>query len=82
MTGSFFHTFVCFLQIIFKKLLAKVYQELSAFWKKGTVYAIAAANAMVVFYKQNFGEFFLEAEALEAEAVCKYTASTSLVQAQ
>ena len=57
MTRSFFHTFVCFLQIIFKKSLAKVYQELAACWKKGTVYAIAAANAMVVFYTQNFGEF-------------------------
>ena len=44
----------------------------------------SATNALVVLYKQNFGDFFLEAEALEAigveaEALCKYSASTSLV---
>ena len=34
MTQSFLYTFVCFLQVIFKKTLLKFDQELSACWKK------------------------------------------------
>ena len=50
-------------------------------------FTLSATNALVVFYWQNFGEFFWEAEALEAigvkaEAVCKYTAFTSLIGTQ
>ena len=42
-------------------------------------FTLSATNTLVIFYRQNFGAFFLEAEAICAEAVCKYTASTSLV---
>ena len=50
-------------------------------------FTLSATNALVVFYWQNFGEFFGKAEALEAigveaEAVCKYTAFTSLIGTQ
>ena len=69
-----------------KKRLLKFDQELSARWKKATVYAIGYQHTGR-FFLAKFRKSVLEAEALEAEAigveavaVYKYTASTSLIK--
>ena len=55
-------------------------QSFSRFGKKATVYVIGYQRTGRVLLAK-FQRIFLKAEAIgvEAEAVCKYTASTSLV---
>ena len=47
-------------------------------WKKATVYAIGYQGTGRILLAK-FRSFFLEAETIDAEAICKYFASTSLV---
>ena len=85
MTQSFLYIYallLAFCKLSLKKHLLKFNQELLACWKKSKCLRnrLPQRTGCILRYEQNFG-VCLEAEAIgvEAKAVCKYTASTSLL---
>ena len=95
MTQSFLYIYallLAFRKLSLKKHLLKFNLELSACWKKSKCLRnrLPQRTGRILRYEQNFGVCLeaeaigveaLEAEAIgvEAKAVCKYTASTSLL---